>query len=333
MSAGKCSAFYPPASPERSPRTACDPETKLPTVESGGGSGDITQNASLRDCHRVQQNISLVHLYLQGLGHFFILILLRNISFFWVGSEWRGTGGDINGGSLKGRAVPDPVEASDTHMRMRLCSFHAHTHTTYGHIMKIHGRTTWRFRGVYCTLWDIFFSSPSFPSPFFPQRCFQREHERCMRKRKVTAENKKIKAFLSQHERERMVILFSLLFLFLSLWPFVGKERWRAVKRDPSAWQFIEKHVTFKLALFLKRSHKRTPHSLCHWKLQRSWIPCLCELEKMLAHITGRRYLHTALHGHAFDLDSQSPNWSPSKNMLSASTAVSWNTLFYFTLY
>lgn len=66
MSAGKCGALRAPASPERSPRTACDPETKLPTAEGGGGSGDITQNA------RVRQNISLVHLYLRGLGHFFI---------------------------------------------------------------------------------------------------------------------------------------------------------------------------------------------------------------------------------------------------------------------
>lgn len=49
MSAGKCGAFRAPASPERSPRTACDPETKLPIAEGGGGSGDINQNASQWD--------------------------------------------------------------------------------------------------------------------------------------------------------------------------------------------------------------------------------------------------------------------------------------------
>lgn len=93
MSAGKCSAFRAPASPERSPRTACDPETKLPTAEGGGGSGDITQNASLRDCHQVQQNISLVHLYLQGLGHF-------SFRFFYGILCFSGSGQDDGGPSV-----------------------------------------------------------------------------------------------------------------------------------------------------------------------------------------------------------------------------------------
>lgn len=172
MSAGKCGEFRAPASPERSPRTACDPETKLAVAEGGGGSGDITQNAS----HQVQQNISLVHLYLQGPGHFSFGFFYRILGF--SGSGWQGTGGGsgINGGNLKGWSCGCfqhlhafwPVLFIHANRNAHLVSLppiiHTHNENTQKDFMEI-----WR-----CVLYTAghFLLSPSFPNSLFSSKVF-----------------------------------------------------------------------------------------------------------------------------------------------------------------
>lgn len=109
---------------------------------------------------------------------------------------------------------------------------------SFRHIMNVH-RRTWRFGGVYSTRQGISFLSPSFPNPFFLKGVF-----RGNMKDAWGSKRSRRKKILSVAAQERIVILFSLLFLFLFSWQLLGKEICR------------KNHATPEFVLSLKRSHK-----------------------------------------------------------------------------